>query len=160
MIDQYGRKIDYMRISVTDRCNLRCRYCMPEDMAPAKQQEILEYEELLRVCAAAVELGICKFKITGGEPLVRKGCGAFICRLKELPGVEQVTLTTNGLLLEENLDLICRAGLDGVNVSLDSLDEALFRALSGGRGSAAAVLSAVRHSRSYSSTGNLLSMGR
>lgn len=146
MTDQYGRVIDYMRISVTDRCNLRCCYCTPEDMTPTRQEELLSYEELLRVCAAAVELGIHTFKITGGEPLVRKGCGEFILRLKRLPGVEQVTLTTNGLLLEENLELLCRAGLDGVNVSLDSLDEALFHSISGGRDSAAAVLSAIRSS--------------
>ncbi len=146
MIDQYGRKIDYMRISVTDRCNLRCRYCMPEDLLSVDHEDILRYEELLRVCAAAVELGIRKFKITGGEPLVRLGCADFIARLKKLPGVEQVTLTTNGLLLAENLDALCAAGLDGVNISLDALDEALFRQISGGRGSAAQVLSALRQS--------------
>lgn len=146
MTDQFGRRINYMRISVTDRCNLRCRYCMPEDLPPAEQENMLRFEELLRVCAAAVELGITRFKITGGEPLVRPGCADFIARLKELPGVEQVTLTTNGLLLAEDLDALCAANLDGVNISLDALDEALFRQISGGRGSAAQVLSALRQS--------------
>lgn len=71
MLDQYGRKIDYLRISVTDRCNLRCRYCMPEPMAAVRHDDILCYEEILRICRAAAELGITKFKVTGGEPLVR-----------------------------------------------------------------------------------------
>ena len=71
MLDQYGRKIDYLRISVTDRCNLRCRYCMPEPMAAVRHDDILRYEEILRICRAAAELGITKFKVTGGEPLVR-----------------------------------------------------------------------------------------
>lgn len=144
MIDQYGRRIDYMRISVTDRCNLRCRYCMPEDVASAGHEGILRYEELLRLCALAVELGITKFKITGGEPLVRLGCEDFIAQLKQLKGVEQVTLTTNGLLLKQKLETLCEAGLDGVNISLDSLDERQYRSISGGRGSAAEVMDAVR----------------
>lgn len=146
MTDQYGRNIDYMRISVTDRCNLRCRYCMPADVAQAEHEDILRYEEILRLCALAVRLGIDKFKVTGGEPLVRKGCADFITRLKRLPGVEQVTLTTNGLLLPENLDALCEAGLDGVNISLDTLNEKLFFSLCGGRGSVEQVLSAVRQS--------------
>ncbi|MBQ4365068.1 MAG: GTP 3',8-cyclase MoaA [Clostridia bacterium] len=129
MIDQFGRSIDYMRISVTDRCNLRCRYCMPNGAACEKNGEILRYDELLRICAAAVELGITKFKITGGEPLVRKGCPDFIAALKRLPGVEQVTLTTNGLLLAEHLDALCSAGLDAANVSLDTLNADRYRKL-------------------------------
>lgn len=146
MTDQYGRLIDYMRVSVTDRCNLRCRYCMPEDIAPAESGSALSYEELLRLCGLAVKLGVTKFKITGGEPLARRGCAAFIRRLKALPGVEQVTLTTNGLLLPENLEELRRAGLDGVNISLDTLDDGRYRALCGGRGSAGQVLDAVRRS--------------
>ena len=73
MLDQYGRKIDYLRISVTDRCNLRCRYCMPEPIDAVQHDDILHYEEILRICRAAIELGITKFKVTGGEPLVRAG---------------------------------------------------------------------------------------
>ena len=113
MLDQYGRKIDYLRISVTDRCNLRCRYCMPEPMAAVRHEDILRYEEILRICCAAAKLGITKFKVTGGEPLVRAGCTEFIAALKKQPGTEQVTLTTNGLLLEKNLDALTAAGLDG-----------------------------------------------
>ena len=127
MLDQYGRKIDYLRISVTDRCNLRCRYCMPEPMAAVRHDDILRYEEILRICRAAAELGITKFKVTGGEPLVRAGCAEFIAALKTQPGTQQVTLTTNGLLLEKNLDALTAAGLDGVNISLDTTDNARFR---------------------------------
>ena len=131
MLDQYGRKIDYLRISVTDRCNLRCRYCMPEPMAAVRNDDILRYEEILRICRAAIELGITKFKVTGGEPLVRAGCAEFIAALKTQPGTQQVTLTTNGLLLEKNLDALTAAGLDGVNISLDTTDNARFRRITG-----------------------------
>ena len=132
MLDQYGRTIDYMRISITDRCNLRCRYCMPEGVScPESHDDILRYEEILRICRAAVTLGITKYKITGGEPLVRKGCADLIAELKALPGVRQVTLTTNGLLLRQKLDALCAAGLDAVNISLDTLDAEKFRAITG-----------------------------
>ena len=100
MRDALGREISYMRLSVTDRCNLRCRYCMPmEGVPPTTHGDILRYEELLRVAQAAVSLGIDRFKVTGGEPLVRRGIVDFIRSLKALPGVRQVTLTTNGLHL-------------------------------------------------------------
>ena len=82
MFDQYGRAIDYMRISITDRCNLRCRYCMPDGIACEEHEAILRYEEILRICRAATELGIRKFKITGGEPLVRRDCADLIRALK------------------------------------------------------------------------------
>ena len=131
MLDQYGRKIDYLRISVTDRCNLRCRYCMPEPIDAVQHADILCYEEILRICRAAAELGITKFKVTGGEPLVRAGCAEFIAALKTQPGTQQVTLTTNGLLLEKNLDALTAAGLDGVNISLDTTDNARFRRITG-----------------------------
>ena len=140
MLDQYGRKIDYLRISVTDRCNLRCRYCMPEPMAAVRHEDILRYEEILRICRAAAELGITKFKVTGGEPLVRAGCTEFIAALKKQPGTEQVTLTTNGMLLEKNLDALAAAGLDGVNISLDTLDNARFRSITGYTGDGADTL--------------------
>lgn len=145
MKDIYGRKIDYMRISVTDRCNLRCRYCMPEDIPSVEHADILSYEELLSVCESAADMGICKFKITGGEPLVRKGCVGFIERLKRLPGVRQVTLTSNGLLLEPYLERLKKAGIDGINVSLDTLDEKKYRDITGKTG-VPTVLSAVRKS--------------
>jgi len=133
MLDQFGRDINYMRISVTDRCNLRCRYCMPQDLRRESHEDILRYEEILRICRAAVELGIRRFKITGGEPLARRGCTGFIGMLKELPGVEQVTMTTNGLLLDRELDGLLRAGLDAVNISLDTLDAEKFMRITGCR---------------------------
>lgn len=131
MLDQYGRTIEYMRISITDRCNLRCRYCMPEGVACESHDDILRYEEILRIARAAAALGISRFKITGGEPLVRKGCAGLIEKLKAMPGVEQVTLTTNGLLLRRELDALCTAGLDAVNISLDTLDTEKFQRITG-----------------------------
>lgn len=131
MVDQFGRTIDYMRLSVTDRCNLRCRYCMPDGVAPVAHRDVLTYEELLRVAAAGVELGITKFKVTGGEPLARLGCVDFIAHLKALPGAEQVTLTTNGVLLGPIIPRLAELGIDGVNVSLDAHDRETFAAITG-----------------------------
>ncbi len=131
MLDQFNRNIDYIRLSITDRCNLRCRYCMPEGAAYESHEAILRYEEILRICRAAIELGITKFKLTGGEPLVRRGCAELAAALKALPGAEQVTLTTNGLLLGEHLDALCAAGLDAVNLSLDTLDADKYRRITG-----------------------------
>ena len=121
MVDHHNRTIDYMRISVTDRCNLRCQYCMPEDIPSIPHEEILSFEEILRLCRLAADLGIHKFKVTGGEPLVRKGCLDFIQSLKALPGVSQVTVTTNGVLLTEHMPRLREIHPDGVNVSLDTL---------------------------------------
>ena len=121
MVDHHNRTIDYMRISVTDRCNLRCQYCMPEDIPSIPHEEILSFEEILRICRLAADLGIQKFKVTGGEPLVRKGCLDFIQSLKALPGVSQVTVTTNGVLLTEHMPRLREIHPDGVNVSLDTL---------------------------------------
>ena len=101
MIDAAGRVIDYMRISITDRCNLRCRYCMPDGITQVSMAEILTYEEIRKVCILAAELGIQKIKITGGEPLVRKGCADLIGMIKNVLGITQVTMTTNGVLLQE-----------------------------------------------------------
>lgn len=132
MYDQYNRKIDYLRISLTDRCNLHCRYCQPEISEHVPHNEILRYEELLRICRAALQLGIRKFKITGGEPLLRKGCSDFIAGLKRMEGVEQVTLTTNGILLAQQLPELIKVGVDSINVSLDTLDAAYYTELTGG----------------------------
>ena len=132
MKDQYKRNIDYLRISLTDRCNLHCRYCQPEVACHVPHEQILRYEELLRICRAAVRVGISKFKITGGEPLVRKGCAAFIRELKRLEGVAQVTLTTNGTLLPQLLPELAAAGLDSMNISLDTTDAQQYRELTGG----------------------------
>ena len=104
MKDNYGRNIDYLRISITDRCNLRCGYCMPKGIQLAPMHDILTYEEIELICKAAVKAGITKFKITGGEPLVRLGCAGLIGKIRSIPGVSQVTLTTNGVLLGKYLD--------------------------------------------------------
>ncbi len=120
--DSFSRKIDYLRISITDRCNLRCRYCMPEAGVPSVgHQSVLSYEELLRVARIAVELGVRKIRLTGGEPLVRKGLLDFIAALAKLDKPPELTLTTNGLLLADQAQALKEAGLSRVNVSLDSL---------------------------------------
>lgn len=131
--DGHGRQINYLRLSVTDRCNLRCRYCMPaEGVADAGHQSILTYEELLLIAECAVELGIEKIRITGGEPTVRAGIVDFVSRLAEIPGLRHLALTTNGLLLERMAADLYRAGVQRLNVSLDSLDPATFRTITGG----------------------------
>lgn len=131
MQDQFGRQIDYLRLSITDRCNLRCRYCMPQDLPFTPHEEILRYEEIVRLCAAAAQLGIRTLKVTGGEPLVRKGCTDLMRELKALPGIERVTLTTNGVLLEEHLSCLAALGVDGINISLDTLDREIYRRITG-----------------------------
>ena len=131
MKDQYGRIIDYMRISITDRCNLRCRYCMPEGVELVPMKNILSYEEIEMVCQAAAKAGIRKFKITGGEPLVRLGCPELIGKIKKIPGVEQVTMTTNGVLLSKYLPELLKNGLDAVNISLDTLDRERYQVITG-----------------------------
>lgn len=145
MLDAFGREIRYLRLSITDRCNLRCRYCMPnEGVPPTAHDDLLRYEELLRVAETAVSLGIDRFKVTGGEPLVRRGCTGFIRALKALRGVRQVTLTTNGLLFPPLLDELCAARLDGVNISLDTLDNTQYQHLTRRTHTADEVLDAVR----------------
>ena len=131
MKDQYGRIIDYMRISITDRCNLRCRYCMPEGVELVPMKNILSYEEIEMVCQAAAKAGIRKFKITGGEPLVRLGSPELIGKIKKIPGVEQVTMTTNGVLLSKYLPELLKNGLDAVNISLDTLDRERYQVITG-----------------------------
>ncbi|MEG0355992.1 MAG: GTP 3',8-cyclase MoaA [Lachnospiraceae bacterium] len=127
MLDQYGRNIDYIRISVTDRCNLRCTYCMPaEGVQQVPHTDILSYDEIIKICRVCVSQGITKVKLTGGEPLVRKGTEELLSKLKAIDGMEQVTLTTNGVLLKEQMKGLAQAGLDGVNISLDTLDEEMF----------------------------------
>lgn len=121
--DRFGRTINYLRLSVTDRCNLRCCYCMPEEGVPlCSHNEILRYEELLRIARAAAKLGIEKVRVTGGEPLVRKGLIGFLARLSSIPGLAEVVLTTNGQLLASLADQLKQAGVDRVNISLDSLN--------------------------------------
>ena len=104
MFDKYGREIDYIRISVTDRCNLRCLYCMPEEgVSMVSHEEILSYDEIVTLAEVFASLGIRKIKLTGGEPLVRRDLPWLVKKLKVLPGIEKVTLTTNGLFLKEAL---------------------------------------------------------
>ena len=130
MIDDYGRNIDYLRVSVTDRCNLRCIYCMPEEGPTlVKREDILSGQEILRVCRVMARLGIKKIKLTGGEPLVRGGVTSLVKDLKAVPGIEKVTFTTNGILLGSNMDALAKAGLDGLNISLDTLDENCFKTI-------------------------------
>lgn len=131
MRDNYGREIDYMRISITDRCNLRCRYCMPDGIDLVPMKDILTYEEIEVIARAAVRTGIRKFKVTGGEPLVRKDCAKLIGKLKSVPGIEQVTLTTNGVLLKECLPELLENGLDAVNISLDTMDRERYKQITG-----------------------------
>ena len=130
MIDQFGREINYARISVTDRCNLRCRYCMPEcGVQKISHAQILTLEEVLRVAEVFARLGIRKIRLTGGEPLLRRNLSLLIRELKNLSGIEQVTLTTNGVLLKNFAQELIAAGLDGVNLSLDTLNENIFSSL-------------------------------
>lgn len=131
MKDSYGRTVDYMRISITDRCNLRCRYCMPEMPCFLPRKELLSLEEILDICVCGARMGIRKIKITGGEPLLRPGCVELIRKLKEIPGMEKVTLTTNGVLLAPFAEALYQAGIDGVNVSLDTLNEETYRKITG-----------------------------
>lgn len=131
MRDRFGREIDYMRISITDRCNLRCRYCMPEGIEQVPMNELLTYEEIIRVCHGAARAGICKLKITGGEPLVRPGCPKLVKELKSIAGIEQVTMTTNGILLKKFLPELLKNGLDAVNISLDTMDRDTYRQITG-----------------------------
>ncbi len=130
MIDQYGRSITYLRISVTDLCNMRCVYCMPEHGVEKRtHREILSTEEIVEIARAAVSLGVYKLRITGGEPLVRRGICELCAQLAAIDGVKELCLTTNGVLLEELARPLKDAGVTRVNVSLDSLDPEKFHRL-------------------------------
>ena len=123
MLDKYSREINYLRISVTDRCNLRCVYCMPAEGVPKKDhREILSYEQIIDVVRSAVGIGISKIRITGGEPLIRKDILKLIKGIKSVEGVTELVLTTNGVLLENMAVELKEAGIDRLNISLDTLD--------------------------------------
>lgn len=123
MLDSFNRKIDYLRISITDRCNLRCVYCMPEcGVKNVEHDEILTYEEIIRICRICADLGVTKIKITGGEPMVRKDLVSLIQMIKSIKGIKMVTMTTNGTMLGSQAKALKEAGLDGVNISLDSMN--------------------------------------
>ena len=133
LLDPHGRCINYLRLSVTDRCNLRCRYCMPaEGMALVGHDDILSYEELLRIARAAVAIGVEKIRVTGGEPLVRRGIIDFLRQLVALPGLQRLVLTTNGMMLPEMAAPLRNAGVESLNISLDSLRPLTFAAITRG----------------------------
>lgn len=146
LVDGFARRVRYLRVSVTDRCNYRCTYCMPEDLgdqlAFAPRSAVLTFEELERVIGVFARLGVRKVRLTGGEPTVRKGIVDLVARVVGIPGIEQVVMTTNGHLLDELAAPLAAAGLAAVNVSLDTLDPARFRALTG-RGDVTRVLAGI-----------------
>jgi cyclic pyranopterin phosphate synthase len=137
--DAFGRPMQDLRISLLDRCNFRCPYCMPEseyseDHEFLSKAERLSHDEIFRVAAIAVKLGVTKLRITGGEPLLDKNAASLVSRLAKLPGVDDLALTTNGVLLAPAAQQLADAGLHRVTVSLDSVDEKIFRQMSGNRG--------------------------
>jgi cyclic pyranopterin phosphate synthase len=132
LIDPCNRHLNYLRISITDRCNLKCIYCVPRDRIPRlSHDDILTYEEILRIVKIGVDLGISKLRVTGGEPLVRKGVYGFLEQLSRIDGVTDLSLTTNGLALKDNLSRIKDAGIKRINISLDTLNPRKFEEITG-----------------------------
>jgi len=130
MFDRYNRDLNYLRISVTDRCNLRCRYCMPEEgIKLFRHEEILSYDEIAGFTRVAVVNGVTKVRITGGEPLVRKGVTTLVRMIAEIIGVKDLSMTTNGTLLKQHAKELRAAGLHRVNISLDTIDPEKFKAV-------------------------------
>ena len=134
LVDAFGRRHTDLRISVTDRCNLRCTYCMPAEAIFRPREELLAYEEIARVAAVAAGLGVHTIRLTGGEPLVRRNLAALVALLVAVPGIDEVAVTTNGLLLAEQAPDLAAAGLRRLNVSLDSLREDVFERIARRRG--------------------------
>ncbi len=130
LIDKFGRVVTKLRVSVTDRCNMRCLYCMPaEGLEWTPREEILTFEEITRVVKLSAELGIRKIRITGGEPLLRKGVEDLVYTLSQVPGIQTVSMTTNGYFLKEKAESLSQSGLRGINVSLDSLKPEKFKGM-------------------------------
>src|SRR5882724_158364 len=129
LLDTYGRVHNNLRISVTDRCNLRCTYCMPEDVVFMDRSALLTFEEITHLVRVAAPLGIDKVRLTGGEPLLRRDLSSLVRMLVEVPGIKDIGLTTNGLLLGQQARALHDAGLRRINVSLDTLDAGRFREL-------------------------------
>jgi cyclic pyranopterin phosphate synthase len=129
LVDPCGRTVDYLRLSVTDRCNLRCTYCMAEEMSFLPKQQILSLEEMRDLASAFVELGIRKIRLTGGEPLIRRDIIKLVSALNALPGLDEVTMTTNGVLLPAMAQPLKEAGLSRLNISIDSLNADRFKEL-------------------------------
>ncbi|HEX4420571.1 MAG TPA: GTP 3',8-cyclase MoaA [Kofleriaceae bacterium] len=146
LVDHFARRIRYLRVSVTDRCNYRCSYCMPEELGDQLRFEtrsaVLSFEEIERLLGVFARLGVRKVRLTGGEPTVRKGIVELVARVARVPGIEQVVMTSNGHLLGELAAPLAAAGLSAVNVSLDTLDPAKFRQLTG-RGDLARVVAGI-----------------
>ena len=133
MYDRYNRKINYLRISVTDRCNLRCEYCMPPEGVPLlKHDDILSFDEILEIVKLVVPMGIDKIRITGGEPLVRKGIVDLIAMISRVSGIRDLSITTNAILLDQLAGPLKAAGLHRVNVSMDSTDPEKYAAITRG----------------------------
>ena len=146
MRDSFGRTIDYLRVSITEQCNLRCRYCMPETAGDSSSSHhLMTFDEIVDAVRAATSLGIQAVKITGGEPLCRPGCPDLIRQLKKIPGISQVTMTTNGLLVSRYLDELLDSGLDAMNISLDTLNEEQFRQITRRNFPLSQVLEAVKN---------------
>ena len=132
LVDKYNRHLNYLRISITDRCNLRCLYCAPGGLVPKlAHDEILRYEEILRVIRIGVSLGISKVRLTGGEPLMRAGVYEFLKELSSVDGLSDISLTTNGVMLLENIEKIEAAGIKRINISLDTLNREKFKYITG-----------------------------
>lgn len=133
MFDSFNRHITYLRISVTDRCNLACRYCMPEQVkATQVRKQILEFEEIAHIVRILAHLGINKIRLTGGEPLVRKDVDELLAMISGIEGIREITMTTNGLLLPGIAQRLASAGLDRVNISLDTLDPERYKEITRG----------------------------
>lgn len=131
MFDKYYRNIEYMRVSITNQCNLRCFYCMPYDNEIQRTRKCLTLDEIVYICKCAADIGINKIKITGGEPFVREEAVLLIKKIKEIPKIKQVTLTTNGVLLERYIDELDPSFIDGINVSLDTLKREKYEKITG-----------------------------
>lgn len=145
--DRFNRRISYLRLSVTDRCNLRCIYCMPkEGLSLIGHQDILTYEEMLRIARIASGNGITKIRLTGGEPLVRKDITGFVARLHTIPGISEISMTTNGILLDTFAEGLRRAGMKRINISLDTLDPEKYRQITRG-GEIRSVLAGIHAAR-------------
>ena len=129
LIDSFGRHIDYVRLSVTDRCDFRCTYCMAEEMTFLPRREVLSLEEIGRVAKIFVKLGVSKLRITGGEPLIRRGIHTLLEDIGAIPGLKELAITTNASQLKHSAQTLRKAGVNSLNISLDTLDPAKFRAI-------------------------------
>ena len=131
LIDDYNRVIDYVRISITDRCNLRCRYCVDGDFPFIPHPEVLSYEEIIRFVRICAPMGVKKVRLTGGEPLARKGLSYLLCELNRIDGIADISLTTNGVFLGDKVEELKQAGLKRVNISLDTMKKDRFAWITG-----------------------------